>query len=99
MCLVAACWQKLVDQHANSMNPSAVVDLEGSSSLFPVSELFNLLKADDEENTKLKEAEQERQEAKQTKAIVRWGLGAENCWCKQKFNLNEICQYFVNIID
>ena len=50
------------------MNPSVVVDLEGSSSHFPVSELINLLKADDEEASKLKQAEKERQEKNKQKA-------------------------------
>ena len=50
------------------MNPSVVVDVEGPSSLLPVSELFNLLKADDEEARKLKQAEKERLEKAKEKA-------------------------------
>lgn len=58
------------------MNPSVTVDLEGPSnqrtdqllSDFRVSELFNLLKEDDEEASKLKQAEMERVEKAKQRA-------------------------------
>jgi hypothetical protein len=71
LCFVAACWQKLVAQHDDRMNPSAAIDL--TSSDFAVHELVQLMQQEDEETLKLKQAEKERQEkakekAEQTKA-------------------------------
>lgn len=66
--LFAACWQKLVDKHAESMNPAAAADAEKNFQKFEVNELFNLLTDHDTEVATLREDEKERQEKAAKKA-------------------------------